>query len=856
MAATIRTDRYEVMQTHPALAGVETVLFDELRPMPATQFKEVITGPAARATESGHPLRISTGAGATACSPMRRRARTRSRCFRSRWPGSTPTTARRKNCTVSHYDEMGGIRHIVNREIDSVLSRDPARRHEQLDLLRSAFIPWLATVNPDNDQPMRRVARYADLPEASRPLIDALVDKRLMVSDRRDGELVVEVALESLLRQWDDLAGWLREQREDLKDADNLERAASAWQRSGRDDAWLLQGTRLADAEKLAASVGFSERLTPTREFLATSQQRENESAESERLRQETELRSAREHAAALRKRARVLRAVLAVAVVVAVVAIVGFVQASAARREADRQNRAATVQRLVSESRLLLDGTIPGGDVRALQEILIAHNLAAAPDDGMLYNTVVRRDNLTKVLDVDGRPVVRDAVFSDDQKYIASADQGGHVRVFELRSGRQVHDFTSPKGPVIAVALSPDGRRVAGGSENSLRVWDVETGKEAFTVGVPTPGRLAFSTDGRYVTCACNDGSARSWDTDGTQVRYVQITDRPQAMALSAHGEWAAAFGSDLQVSVWNVPNGTRRTRMEFITDRPPALALSADGSRLAAEDGTQVAIYDLEKGGLAQTLPLDEHGVVTAIAISADGRHLATAGIDNKIVNWDTSTGSIANVLPGHQAQIRTLAYSADTTLLVSASSDGELKAWNVRPTRIDVGVQVFAVATSEARIAVGGADGAVHLYDAYTGSRLGELTGDDYPVATVAFTRDGRRIASGGRDGIRVWDIDSGKQLRVMRPGGGLLTSVEFDPSGRYLASAGQDDTIRIWDTDSGAMVRDMSARQDGRQDRMGLAAAAYSPDGGTSRQAVSTTPYGSGMQTPAGNCATFA
>jgi WD40 repeat protein len=391
------------------------------------------------------------------------------------------------------------------------------------------------------------------------------------------------------------------------------------------------------------------------------------------------------------------------------------------------------------------------------------------------------------------------------------------------------VHDFTNPKGPVIALAISPDGRRVAGGSENSLRVWDVDTGQEAFNLGVPTPGILAFSADGRHLTCACNDGSARSWDADGTQDRYVQVTDRPQAMTLSAHGEWVAAFSADGQVSVWNVPHRTRRTQMKLGIDRPPGLALSADGSRLAVEDGTQVGIYNLEKGGLAQLLPLNEHGVVTAIAISADGRHLATAGIDNKIVNWDTSTGSIANVLPGHQAQISALAYSADTTLLASASSDGELKEWNVRPTRIDVGVQVFAVAMDEERIAVGGADGAVHLFDGYTGSRLGELTRHDNPVATVAFTRDGRRIASGGIDGIRVWDIDSGKQLRVMRPGGGLVTSVEFDPSGRYLASAGQDDTIRIWDTDTGAMVRDMSAQQDGREDRKGLAAMAYSPDG---------------------------
>ena len=86
---------------------------------------------------------------------------------------------------------------------------------------------------------MRRAARYADLPEPSRALIEAFVEKQLLVKDRRGNEVVVEVALESLLRQWNDLAGWLREERQNLNAADDIERAAAAWH-ADRDAAWLL----------------------------------------------------------------------------------------------------------------------------------------------------------------------------------------------------------------------------------------------------------------------------------------------------------------------------------------------------------------------------------------------------------------------------------------------------------------------------------------------------------------------------------------------------------------------------------------------------------------------------------------
>lgn len=87
-----------------------------------------------------------------------------------------------------------------------------------------------------------------------------MVDKRLLTQDQRNDEVVVEVALESLLRQWDQLAEWLTEERETLKAADDLERTALAWDRHNRDDAWLLEGTRLAAAETVAAKPGFADR--------------------------------------------------------------------------------------------------------------------------------------------------------------------------------------------------------------------------------------------------------------------------------------------------------------------------------------------------------------------------------------------------------------------------------------------------------------------------------------------------------------------------------------------------------------------------------------------------------------------
>jgi hypothetical protein len=296
VAVTIRTDRYEPLQIAPELTGVHRVVFDELKPLPPAGYKDVITGPARRATAAGRRLHIEpvlvdrllaeTAEGADALPLL---ALTLERLYRDFGADG--------DLTLAEYEQMGGLAQVVQHEVDKLLPSDLAERQAQLDILHDAFIPWLATINPDSDQPMRRLARWDDLPAASHPLIQRMVDTRLLVKSTRDGQTVVEVALESLLRQWRELAAWLRDEAQDLKDADSLERAAADWHASGRNDSWLLEGTRLTETEALAAQPGFGNRLDPTRDYLNASRQRENDRIEAEKQRQQAELQTARAHA-------------------------------------------------------------------------------------------------------------------------------------------------------------------------------------------------------------------------------------------------------------------------------------------------------------------------------------------------------------------------------------------------------------------------------------------------------------------------------------------------------------------------------------------------------------------------------
>ena len=283
---TIRTDRYAMMQTHPALAGVSSVLFDELKPMPRDQFQEVIKGPAESASQPGRQVRLEPllvtklleDTGDKGGDTLPALSLVLARLYHDQYEIDSVTAGgppQSTTLTLASYQDIGALQGVVQHEIDQVLAPvGSGDRRKQLTVLRSAFIPSLAMIDLETDQPKRRVALYEELPESSRPLIEQFIKRRLLVkgahegSDGRRGDVVVEVALESLLREWKDLASWLDDERADLKTAHALKSSAAAWDKSNRDEAELLRGSRLARAEAVARKDAYRDFLQDTRDYL------------------------------------------------------------------------------------------------------------------------------------------------------------------------------------------------------------------------------------------------------------------------------------------------------------------------------------------------------------------------------------------------------------------------------------------------------------------------------------------------------------------------------------------------------------------------------------------------------------
>lgn len=282
---TIRSDNYERLQSAPELEGVHKMPLD-LGPMPKGSYAEVVKGPIRRLDGTARAIRIDDvlvdalladieAGGAKDSLPLL--AFTLERLYEEY--GATG------HLTLDHFNKLGRVKGSIEAAVERAFAaadkdaRIPRDRTARLTLLRRGLIPWLAGIDPDTKAPRRRVARLSEIPAEARPLIDLLVEQRLLSTDiaRDTGETTIEPAHEALLRQWGLLQGWLSDDTGLLTVLDGIKRAARDWAANGKAASWLAHGgDRLRAAERLVVRPDLAANLEPTdREYVASCQRQE-----------------------------------------------------------------------------------------------------------------------------------------------------------------------------------------------------------------------------------------------------------------------------------------------------------------------------------------------------------------------------------------------------------------------------------------------------------------------------------------------------------------------------------------------------------------------------------------------------
>jgi WD40 repeat protein len=271
---------------------------------------------------------------------------------------------------------------------------------------------------------------------------------------------------------------------------------------------------------------------------------------------------------------------------------------------------------------------------------------------------------------------------FSPDGKRVLS---GGHItRLWDVETGKELHQFGGKAEVVWAVAYSPDGKRAISGGK-AARLWDVATGKEVRRLKidmsvVKVVEHVAFTPDGKRALLGCHDRTLRLCDVEnGEELRcFKGHTKAIAGVAFIPDGKKALSGAWDNTIRLWDVATGEEVRCFQGVAGSVCAVAISRDGQRvLLGGSDDKVRLWDVATG--KELLCLEGHTEsVLSVALSPDGKRALSGGFDKTVRLWDLDGGKELRCLKGHKDAVCGLAFSPDGKRALSGSQDGTVRLW----------------------------------------------------------------------------------------------------------------------------------------------------------------------------------
>ena len=218
-----------------------------------------------------------------------------------------------------------------------------------------------------------------------------------------------------------------------------------------------------------------------------------------------------------------------------------------------------------------------------------------------------------------------------------------------------------------------------------------------------------------------------------------------------------------------------------------------------------------------------------VNAVAWNPDGKILATGSDDKSIILWNAETGEMINTLNGHLRAVTCLVWTSDGKTLISGG-DRNIQLWNIDGTKsktlsgLTTDPHSLAVSPDGRLLAAGTYDKRIPVWDVASGKLIKILEGHQASVLAVSISPDGKYLASGSLDQtVRLWNLSTFQCVKIWRGHGGNIFTVAFSPDSKMVVSGSKDNTLRLWDVDQDKSIRTFTGHD------MAVLSARFTPNG---------------------------